>query len=391
MDDELNLNSKFIISFMCPQCKHEAVVDDDREADSIKDVETGDFMVCTHCGAGYTAEVRAPFHNVMLLNIEEHELDNDVEGNPPEDTTAEEDAAAFEDEEGNISIADFEPSFEEDVALHTGINKPCNKDMSFEDYVESFGLGTADMSDEDYDMWEQQYNEYINSTTTIECTTEKMKYSTLVDKLTKVTKDDMINTEGFSEDEVVDYFTVDVSLTSDNDYYSVQVRAELDYDGMDRLASKLNKIVQSVDKDAYFDFDEPGIMTAYLPASSIEASTKTSKTQTIESSLLDYYGDPYDIYFTRDELNEFGYDMEDAANEALQHDDIDDTIRLVQIVFEDDYRTLTAELTDGDGNDYVISHKIDMRRVINLRQLRRKYMSKYLNELLSQYSDNHSY
>jgi len=49
-----------------------------------------------------------------------------------------------------------------------------------------------------------------------------------------------------------------------DNYIKVEVRAELDYDDMMDLSTKLDKILRDYDKNAYFDKEEPGIMSAYL-------------------------------------------------------------------------------------------------------------------------------
>ena len=60
-----------------------------------------------------------------------------------------------------------------------------------------------------------------------------------------------------------DYSAVDVEETSD-DRIRVEVRAELTYNSLEELASKLNEVVEYYDSYAYFEPVEPGIIEAYI-------------------------------------------------------------------------------------------------------------------------------
>lgn len=67
---------------------------------------------------------------------------------------------------------------------------------------------------------------------------------------------------GFPKDEVDDYLTVEASDIKDG--IKVEVRAEVDMDGMYALADALNPIVTKYDKEAYFDMVAPGIMESFI-------------------------------------------------------------------------------------------------------------------------------
>ena len=72
---------------------------------------------------------------------------------------------------------------------------------------------------------------------------------------------------GYPEDYINDYFNVDISIDAkngDDTTYLVEVRAELDYDELFDLGENLNHIVEDYDSNAYFDVEEPGIITAYV-------------------------------------------------------------------------------------------------------------------------------
>lgn len=67
---------------------------------------------------------------------------------------------------------------------------------------------------------------------------------------------------GFPEEEVDQYTYIDIENTLDG--VRVEVRAELSYDGMVKLAEALDEIVSAYDEYAYFDQVTSGIMEAYI-------------------------------------------------------------------------------------------------------------------------------
>ena len=72
---------------------------------------------------------------------------------------------------------------------------------------------------------------------------------------------------GFETDkEIKDYINpfFDVSEDPKTGDIEVQVRAELDYDNLVNLSNALNKVVSKYDKDAYFEAEQPGIITAVI-------------------------------------------------------------------------------------------------------------------------------
>lgn len=68
---------------------------------------------------------------------------------------------------------------------------------------------------------------------------------------------------GFPEDEAKEFTVVELKNGEDNDII-VEVRAELDYDGMMNLVDYLNPVVKGYDKESYFDMVEPGIAQAVI-------------------------------------------------------------------------------------------------------------------------------
>ena len=68
---------------------------------------------------------------------------------------------------------------------------------------------------------------------------------------------------GFDLTEVADYVTVDCIESEDN-RIKIEVRAELDYDDMWELKTVIDPVVENIDKNAYFDFEYPGVLVAYV-------------------------------------------------------------------------------------------------------------------------------
>ena len=69
---------------------------------------------------------------------------------------------------------------------------------------------------------------------------------------------------GYEEDFVDNYMTIDVDDVDDNTRIKVEVRAEVDYDGLMTLGQALDPIVKEYDKNAYFEPVTSGIMSAYI-------------------------------------------------------------------------------------------------------------------------------
>lgn len=109
------------------------------------------------------------------------------------------------------------------------------------------------------------------------------KLNQIRDKITKVVKNVMMFEAGFSEDEVEEYSVVEVDPSG-----KVEVRAEVDYDGLMSLCDALNPIVQRYDKDSYFEPVEPGIIEAYLQSDDISSASRNNLTSVESSSASSY-------------------------------------------------------------------------------------------------------
>ena len=73
---------------------------------------------------------------------------------------------------------------------------------------------------------------------------------------------------GFDEDEAKEYAFVDVAYDADN-YVRVEVRAEVSYNSLMKIAAELDSIIQQYDSEAYFDPEEPGILVALVDLKSV--------------------------------------------------------------------------------------------------------------------------
>ncbi len=103
----------------------------------------------------------------------------------------------------------------------------------------------------------------------------------LKEELKSAVTDTMLSEEfGFSENEVEQYSAVDVYV-KDNSIVC-EIRAEVSFDGLMELCDKCNLVVEKYYKDAYFDPEEPGIATAYIPINDI-----TGAITAMEDSMID--------------------------------------------------------------------------------------------------------
>lgn len=103
----------------------------------------------------------------------------------------------------------------------------------------------------------------------------------LKEELKSAVTDTMLSEEfGFSENEVEQYSAVDVYV-KDNSIVC-EIRAEVSFDGLMELCDNCNPVVEKYYKDAYFDPEEPGIATAYIPINDI-----TGAITAMEDSMID--------------------------------------------------------------------------------------------------------
>lgn len=106
---------------------------------------------------------------------------------------------------------------------------------------------------------DDEIEESVSSSGTAEVISKELKNAAY--KLFKTPK------WGFESDkEIKDYINpfFDVLEDPKTGDIEVQVRAELDYDNLWDLSNALNKVVSKYDKDAYFEAEQPGIITAVI-------------------------------------------------------------------------------------------------------------------------------
>lgn len=123
----------------------------------------------------------------------------------------------------------------------------------------------------------------------VEASNDTISKSKLESELQAKLKEVMI-ANGFEESGSAgwdEYSRVDI-YPFDEDRVKIEVGAELSYDSIVKLARELDPIVEKLDKYAYFDVEDSGILVAVVDKNSIEAS------ETIESAyggLEPDYGD----------------------------------------------------------------------------------------------------
>lgn len=79
----------------------------------------------------------------------------------------------------------------------------------------------------------------------------------MLEKL-KVKLEEIMGRFGFDAQEIKDYSSIKMEENI------VTVTAEVSYKGLMVIAEGLDSIIQEVDKNAYFDAEEPGILSAAL-------------------------------------------------------------------------------------------------------------------------------
>ena len=79
----------------------------------------------------------------------------------------------------------------------------------------------------------------------------------MLEKL-RVKLEEIMDGFGFDAQEIKDYSSIKLEGNI------VTVTAEVSYKGLMKIAEGLDPIIQEVDKNAYFDAEEPGILSAAL-------------------------------------------------------------------------------------------------------------------------------
>ena len=151
-----------------------------------------------------------------------------------------------------------------------------------------------------------------------------------------------------------------VEVDREDDHIKVEVRAELDFDGMMNMSEILDEIIRSYDPDAYFDFDQPGIMDAYIYDNSIQSSTdvNASREDDIFNERDKYLTNPpQDDYEEEEDLPDIDidYDLDFFVNvdsEGEWSESIEDENNSEEIDFPED--ALKDEQVEEDSQDLLI-------------------------------------
>lgn len=125
---------------------------------------------------------------------------------------------------------------------------------------------------------------------------------------------------GYTEDEVKDYSVVEVEeYESEWSGPSIkcEVRAELSFNAMMDLIDQLNPIVQKYNKYSYFDMEDAGIATAYIPLDAVESAINCSSIVAVGGDVNE---DGDDVYETVEIAVDTDIEVGDGARILLDFD-----------------------------------------------------------------------
>lgn len=206
-----------IIYFQCPACQTKALVDVDNEVRSLLDVDYQDRFVCEECGEEFLGEIGYD------MKPEFTRITDDIESATNTCGIAARPDQLKKPEDEVVSAAT--PPYRKREIVKSLQDKLINRCAKW--FRDDFG---------------------------------HMDDSELAEFLPELGYNDLN-----------DMFVVEVTLEDDG-RIRAEVRAELSYDGLYDLGEACNPIVQKYDKEAYFDMDQPGIMSAYLDLDSVYGS-----------------------------------------------------------------------------------------------------------------------
>ncbi len=144
-------------------------------------------------------------------------------------------------------------------------------------------------------------------------------------------------------DMVKDYLAIEVVPTNDG-RTKVEVRAELTYGTLSKIADKLDPIVQKIDKDAYFDFEDDGIINAYLNTELVDSLEEKLYQINIDGEDMGTFDNEEDAYREKDRLN-------DPRAEVIEIEDDWDNDDYDRRAVEQEYGLEDGELDGVDIRD----------------------------------------
>ena len=173
----------------------------------------------------------------------------------------------------------------------------------------------------------------------------------LKEELKSAVTDTMLSEEfGFSENEVEQYSAIDVYV-KDNSIVC-EIRAEVSFDGLMELCDNCNQVVEKYYKDAYFDPEEPGIATAYIPINDITGAITAMEDSMLEppepkeyDEVTEEFEIEVDLSGVVIQLEDNSWDYEDDSYEFAANEDgkdyrseygvyVDDTTGVVEKIDE---------------------------------------------------------
>ena len=144
---------------------------------------------------------------------------------------------------------------------------------------------------------------YVSSSTSVNIQSSKDIAAEILDKVTTKLLAVMTSDEfGFDYSEAKEYSHVDVTPTDEG--FKVEVGAEVSYDGMITISQELDKVVSEYDPDAYFDMEDPGLMSAYI-------CTNSSIRGALDANNLPGPGD---------------HNPPEGSDEVVDYDDVEDEV-----------------------------------------------------------------
>ena len=148
------------------------------------------------------------------------------------------------------------------------------------------------------------------------------------------------------------------------DYYSVEVRFEGDYDTMDYIAEQLNPIVEKADPDAYFDMVDPGIIEAYLrkPGQAVDGSTEVTASGWTNKRDKEYQYFNYEDYKPVDPFTEEVSLKVDAVIEVDENGSFEVISEADDMYYNDDTKSneWIVKFESPQPEDYVVEKEKDI-------------------------------
>ena len=286
-----------IIYFQCPACQTKALVDVDNEVRRLLDIDYQDRFVCEECGEEFLGEVGydlKPKFTKIADNVESATNTCGIAARPDQ-------LKKLEDE----VVSAATPPYRKREIIKSLQDKLITRCAKW--FRDDFGH-----------MDDSELTEFL----------PELGYNDLNDM-----------------------FVVEVTLEDDG-RIRAEVRAELSYDGLYDLGEACNPIVQEYDKEAYFDMDQPGIMSAYLDLDGVYGSV-TNKINASTRSFEDWLyckGVPVGEELSDDEYNSY-YDQYEEELELMKDSVMSADRSGIHNIDSDVYAYL-EELGDYLDNDY---------------------------------------